>query len=329
LDPFCGRGTTNLAARLRGLGSVGVDSNPVAGAIAVAKLVHVIPEEVIDLARRLLRERADSVPVPSGKFWRLCYHAATLADICRLRQHLLAKCASDAEVALRALLLGVLHGPVNKGLPSYLSAQMPRTYSTNPTSAVRYWSKQGMSPRHIDVLDVIARRAKFSFSALPPKTPGRVITADSRSFDFSAVGRRFGWVVTSPPYYGMRSYLPDQWLRNWFLGGADTVEYIHESQVPHGGEEPFLSGLASVWKRVADACFDGARLVVRFGALPSVRKDPRSLLTRALNMSGAGWRIRTIRDAGSACSGKRQCGQFKREVRTAINEIDLYARLER
>lgn len=31
LDPFCGRGTTILAARLRGLPSVGVDSNPIAG----------------------------------------------------------------------------------------------------------------------------------------------------------------------------------------------------------------------------------------------------------------------------------------------------------
>src|SRR5438046_7923063 len=40
-DPFCGRGTTILAARLRGLPCVGVDSNPVAGAIAASKLAHV------------------------------------------------------------------------------------------------------------------------------------------------------------------------------------------------------------------------------------------------------------------------------------------------
>ena len=37
LDPFCGRGTTNYAARLLGLSSVGVDSSPVAAAIARAK----------------------------------------------------------------------------------------------------------------------------------------------------------------------------------------------------------------------------------------------------------------------------------------------------
>ena len=34
LDPFCGRGTTNYAARVLGLPSLGVDSSPVAVAIA-------------------------------------------------------------------------------------------------------------------------------------------------------------------------------------------------------------------------------------------------------------------------------------------------------
>src|SRR5687768_692706 len=38
LDPFCGRGTTTFAARLLGLSSVGLDSNPLAAALAAAKL---------------------------------------------------------------------------------------------------------------------------------------------------------------------------------------------------------------------------------------------------------------------------------------------------
>src|SRR6266545_7384754 len=38
LDPFCGRGTTNFAARLSGLHTVGMDSSPVATAITAAKL---------------------------------------------------------------------------------------------------------------------------------------------------------------------------------------------------------------------------------------------------------------------------------------------------
>src|SRR5262245_7275247 len=50
LDPFCGRGTTLYAARLLGLPCVGVDSNPVAAAIASAKMCHVTPDDVATLA---------------------------------------------------------------------------------------------------------------------------------------------------------------------------------------------------------------------------------------------------------------------------------------
>jgi DNA modification methylase len=41
MDPFCGRGTTLFAARTLGLASRGIDSSPVAVAIARAKLVAV------------------------------------------------------------------------------------------------------------------------------------------------------------------------------------------------------------------------------------------------------------------------------------------------
>ena len=46
---------------------------------------------------------------------------------------------------------------------------------------------------------------------------------------------RFDWVITSPPYYGMRTYIPDQWLRNWFVGGPDAVDYTNRDQVVHSG----------------------------------------------------------------------------------------------
>jgi len=69
LDPFCGRGTTNYAARLLGLPSVGVDRCRVAVTIAAAKMVHVTPEEVTALCARILQGGADPVDVPTGPFW--------------------------------------------------------------------------------------------------------------------------------------------------------------------------------------------------------------------------------------------------------------------
>ncbi len=328
LDPFCGRGSALFAARLLGLPSLGLDSNPVAAAIAGAKLVNVTADEITDLARRLLATGDDAVEAPAGDFWAGCYHPETLAEVCKLRSRLLENCATQAEVALRAVLLGILHGPVNKGLPTYLSNQMPRTYSTKPKSAVNYWRKRGLEPKRVQVLDAVRRRAGFTFASIPAAVPGKVFQADSRAFTLPARQRVFRWVITSPPYYGMRSYLPDQWLRNWFLGGPAGVSYSTEQQVPHSNEDDFVAGLAEVWRRSAAVCVAGARLIVRFGALPSVSKDPTGLLTRSLREADCCWRVTTVKNAGTAQRGRRQYEQFGPSKSDPVEEIDLYARLE-
>ncbi len=51
IDPFCGRGTTNFAARLLEMPSVGVDSSPVAAALAKAKLVSARQVGLVATAR--------------------------------------------------------------------------------------------------------------------------------------------------------------------------------------------------------------------------------------------------------------------------------------
>ncbi len=328
-DPFCGRGTTILAARLRGLPSVGVDSNPVAGAIASAKLAHVRAGEVIALASEILADvRPGPVPAtPQGEFWSLCYALSTLRDICRIRNHLLAQCSTRVEVALRGVMLGILHGPLLKAR-TYLSNQMPRTYSTKPVPAVRYWRKKKLLPPKIDVLATISRRARFSFEEVPPSMPGKVIMGDSRTFNFANLGAKFSWVITSPPYYGMRTYFPDHWLRNWFVGGPSDVDYRTDDQLSHHSEAEFVSDLAVVWKRTAEVCVPGSKLVCRFGALPSCDKDPRTLFGRSLEEANCGWKIKTIRDAGTSQHGRRQCDQFGTGKNQPLEEIDVYAVLE-
>src|SRR3954467_9935143 len=67
LDPFCGRGTTNYAARLLGLPSVGIDSSPVAAALAAAKLPNAGPAEIEAAAAQVLDEVPEPQEVPSGE----------------------------------------------------------------------------------------------------------------------------------------------------------------------------------------------------------------------------------------------------------------------
>ena len=331
LDPFCGRGTTLLAARLRGLPSIGIDSNPVAVAIAAAKLVNVSAKQIIKLAAQVLEAcgATNVSDVPTGNFWSLCFDERTLSDICRLRTYFLRTCTTQTDIALRGLLLGILHGPRNKGAPTYLSNQMPRTYSTKPSPAIKYWKSHHLEPVYVDVLDAITRRAHFTFSEVPPFVRGKVIRDDSRSLENLSSRTKVSWVVTSPPYYGMRTYFPDHWLRNWFVGGPSDVCYTDATQLSHAGDESFIQDLASVWYSVAKRCLPNARLVCRFGALPSAEKDPRELLRKSLALADCGWTVSTIRNAGASTRGKRQSDQFGAGRSTPIDEIDLYAVLKK
>jgi len=325
-DPFCGRGTTLFAARLRGLGSVGVDSNPVAAAIAAAKFSDVNSATVVSLCDSAFRNPPASIEVPDGEFWKWCYHPATLLEICILRDFLLHDRSSRAK-ALRAILLGILHGPLTKGLPTYLSNQMPRTYSTKPDAAVEYWACRNMKPRRVNTFEAVSRRSAYIFQELPPRTSGRVIHGDIRTLELRWA-RQFAYVITSPPYLGMRCYVPDQWLRNWFLGLSDDVDYGESKQLSLSTRESFVRQLALVWKRVARVCRTNTRLIVRFGALPSMAEDPAELIFDSLKQSGAGWRVSTVQGVPEPPTHRRQSNQFFSTMKGSLREVDVYARLE-
>ena len=328
LDPFCGRGTTNVAARILGLPSVGIDSSPVATAIAAAKLCNVRPSQVIDECRSLLIEEKSAAYVPTGEFWELCFHPQTLEEICKVRESLLEDSRSETRKVLRALMLGFLHGPVRKGLPSYLSNQMPRTYATKPRSAVRFWKRHDLSPARVSLLELVERRAGFYLSYRLPKARGTILRRDSRRELPRAYDGRFDCVVTSPPYLGMNHYLRDQWLRSWFVGGPDKPARGQIAQIKSEDEHMFVSDLANTWSAVAKACAPGARMTIRFGSIPSRNKDPRKVICASLRRAGGQWRILTITDAGPSSRGKRQSDQFSPTPGDPINEIDVHAKLE-
>ncbi|MCQ4081966.1 site-specific DNA-methyltransferase [Streptomyces sp. RB6PN25] len=324
LDPFCGRGTTLYAARLAGLPSVGIDINPVAAAIAQAKLIQATPGAVVRLARQIL-DGGPRGEAPEGEFWQWCFERETLRELVTLREALLEMTTPTAAM-LRAVLLGILHGPRNKNLPSYLSNQMPRTYASKPAYAVKFWAKRDMKPVRIPALEVIERRANRLLDASPLAHGGKVYLGDSVE-TLDALRQRFDLVVTSPPYYGMRTYVADQWLRSWFLGGPAEVPYGTHGQIARQpNQEAFIQALAEVWAAAARRCNQGARLAIRFGALPSARTAPEKMLLASVKEAKAGWVVKEVRQAGIPPKRTRQAEQFGK-AGSAIDEIDLIAEL--
>ncbi len=324
LDPFCGRGTTNLAARLTGLYSVGVDVSPVAHAITAAKLASPTAKGIEKELVAIL-ESAPSVAAPAGEFWTLAFHPAVLSNLCKLRSTLSIDCRSQERVALRALILGALHGPSQR-TPGYLSNQSPRTYAPKPGYAVRFWSERNLLPTEIDLSAVVLRRAQRFYGHRRPAV-GYAELADSRSeitFRSPKFDAPFSWVITSPPYYGMKTYIADQWLRYWFLGGPEIVDYGANGQVTHRSPDQFVADLRTVWSNARSVCHDGARMVVRFGGIRDRSAEPIDLVKELFQASG--WSISTVRLAGDAKAGRRQADTFLSRRSKPLIEYDVWAR---
>ena len=300
LDPFCGRGTTNFAARYLNLQTLGIDSSPVAAAITTAKIVHTTAEDIMREARTIIRSALPHTR-PSGEFWRWAFHRDVLENLCGLRTALLRDCRSDARRALRGIILGAIHGPKQKLFPSYFSNQCTRTYSPKPGYALNYWRSRKLKPQPVNVLEVIDRRARRFYSNRLPKAIGEVRLGDSRvpqTFGGHCRPRRFDWVITSPPYYGMRTYLQDQWLRNWFMGGPEEVNYSAPGQLAHSSPEAYIGELREVWRNAAGVCRPEARMVMRFGGIHDRDVEPLDLIK--LSLGDSGWRILTAHPAGTA-----------------------------
>lgn len=330
MDPFCGRGTTLFAARKLGLSARGIDSSPIAIAIARAKLAAVYTTKALALAKRYIKE-FDSSAVPDNSFFQTAFHPYVLRRVCAIREGLLRVGRdTDTTVILRAAMLGCLHGPMSKTPErhSYFSNQMPRTFSSKPDYSVRYWEEKGLVAPELDVLKVLQRKLTRLDSTHLPKTG---VLTDVRKGDSRIAAslppscRDFSVVVTSPPYYGMRTYVEDQWLRNWFLGGPDHVVYGNSEQLQHAGTDSFAESLGKVWKNMARTKAEHLDMHIRFGIIPSSKVDAKALIRSSLEASGVHWDEVSVRSAKTAASGKRQADHMAAGS-AAAKEYDFHVR---
>jgi hypothetical protein len=325
-DPFCGRGTTIYAARNLGIEAWGFDTSPIAIAIAKAKLATATQQAVISLAKKFIT--IEPKHIPQTQFFKFAYSSETLKELCSIREGLLRiRKETGTSILLRAAALGCLHGPISKTIEGagYFSNQMPRTFATKPDYSVQYWKKRNLKAPKVTVINVLSKKLEriTDLNEEIEGSPDQIICTNScENNSFKKLPKNISTVVTSPPYYGMTTYIQDQWLRMWFLGGPETVDYNTDAQIKHCGVDAFIRDLSTVWKNIYKSKSEVLDLYIRFGSLPSTKKDAKGILRSSLE-DAQGWKILSVRNASDSRTGKRQADQMTPNSKP-VDEFDFH-----
>lgn len=312
-DPFCGRGTTIFESLINHRPAYGVDINPVAACVSGAKAdvptlaaVHI---RIAELGEAFSGRQ--QVAQPAGQFFKWCFHDRTLQEILFLREALNWK-ESRVDRFIAAIVLSCLHGESHKSQNCF-SNRMPRTISTKPEYSVRWWSERSLLPPERNTFDILARVAAFRLSQKKVPLRGAVRLRDARtaSRGFPRLRESVKLIVTSPPYLDTTDYAEDQWLRLWFLGGAERPLVNKNKDDRHTSIDLYWKFLAEAWAGCDSLMREDAVVVVRLGGTRFGKDQLLDGLSETLRVGFKGRQIGLLHGGVTTEIKNRQTNVFR------------------
>jgi hypothetical protein len=265
-DPFSGRGTTVLQARVEGRYAYGGDLSPLAFVLSKAKAQPPSWEQVMDAVDILEQRYRGSRPVDPqiSEDIRMLFHPETLRQICFLRMQL--RSPSDRwtpeQFMIAGSIAGILHGGTRKdGSSSYLSVSMPNTFSMAPGYVRRYIDDNGLEPPEQDVFDRLREKLARLYLDDPAGARANVALVDAiEAPAHASLAGRVDLLLTSPPYLKVVNYGQSNWIRLWWLGLDDvsrqrgTGRRTLDASLDHAHSyNDYANFMARVWRSTASA----------------------------------------------------------------------------
>ena len=226
LDPFSGRGTTALQARVEGRRSISNDLNPLAYVLSRAKTsppTWLQVNRFVDRLEQNYRSTAPDEPDVSPDI-RMLFHRNTLRQLVYLRTRLFSRPMnrwSRQEFMTAGCIAGILHGSHRSdGTSAYLSISMPNTFSMAPSYVKKYIQDKRLTYLDQDVFSCLRDKlARLYLDAVDGPT-GKVFRIDAPSLlnRRSLAPASVDLLLTSPPYLRVVNYGTANWIRLWWLG---------------------------------------------------------------------------------------------------------------
>ena len=226
LDPFSGRGTTALQARVEGRRAICNDLSPLAYVLSRAKVNPPTWDQANSFVDLLEREyKATSVAeFDISPDIRMLYHDNTLKQLAFVRDRLLRNNLvswSREEYMLAGALAGIMHGSWRRDDTSqYLSISMPNTFSMSPTYVAKFIRENGLRKLDQDVFERLRDKLARLYVDDVPGAAGEAHHLDAAELLTGNEMRpeSVDLIVTSPPYLRVVNYGQSNWIRLWLLG---------------------------------------------------------------------------------------------------------------
>ncbi|HMJ69647.1 MAG TPA: DNA methyltransferase [Cyclobacteriaceae bacterium] len=226
MDPFSGRGTTALEARVLNRRSIASDLNPIAIALSEAKNVRLTKDEIFARIDLLESKYDAALYQPEANAQadaiHLIFHPRTLAQLCYLKRKLLDS-AKPVDKYLIGITLGILHGSERQnGTSGYLSIDMPNTFSMSPDYVRKFVQSNQLNRLSRDVFAILKEKTDRLYKKHAGlRQEGIVVKADAKSLAeipaLKKYHKKVSLILTSPPYLGIVNYAKQNWIRSWFL----------------------------------------------------------------------------------------------------------------
>lgn len=226
LDPFSGRGTVPLQARVEGRRTISNDLNPLAYALSRTKTHPPTWSEAVTFLRGLETSyrRANCADPDVPEDIRMLYHPSTLRQICYLRDRLLRKKIVNwcrEEFMIGGSLAGIMHGSFRRdGTSQYLSISMPNTFSMSPSYVKKFIKENLLTAPDQDVFECLRDKLARLYLDSIDGPDGRTFMQDASTFlrRGKVKPASVDLIVTSPPYLQVVNYGTANWIRLWLLG---------------------------------------------------------------------------------------------------------------
>jgi len=255
-DPFMGRGTTLIEARLQGWEVCGNDVNPLCQHLVAPRLDPPAIGEVESRLQQVSLANAEDFNEELLVF----FSPKTLSEICGWRGYFHNRRADGTFDRVDAWIEMVAANRLTGHSRGFFSVYtLPPNHSTSISAQRRINARRSQSPDDRDTRSIILKKSRQLLKDPIPEGYGRRAKLLSNPADSTPEidSDSVAIAVTSPPFLNVVDYFQDHWLRNWFC------------RVDLKKSDLWQIGSLEKWKMKMEATLAEMRRVLRPGGVIS------------------------------------------------------------